>query len=258
MKYNNRNIVLGNNVIIGNNVKIGDNTIIYDNVEIGDNTIICNDCVIGEPQNSYYFDEDYKNPSTFIGSESLIRSHCIFYAGSKFGSHLVTGHRVIIREETEVGDHCQFGSFNDIQGYCKIGNYVKLQSYVNIGQKSIIGNFVFIYPFVVLTNDPVPPSNDLVGSVIGDYSQVTSSSVILPGTIIGKHCLVSANSTVSGSYADDSFISGNPATFKGKLSKMPFFNSNGKRHYPWPINFKRGMPWSEIGYENWLQNDKIS
>ena len=88
MKFNNRNITIGENVTIGKNVKIGDDTIIYDNVIIGDNTIICNNCILGEPLNNYYYSEEYENPPLVIGSNSLIRSHCIFYAGSEFGDNL--------------------------------------------------------------------------------------------------------------------------------------------------------------------------
>jgi acetyltransferase-like isoleucine patch superfamily enzyme len=251
MKFNNKNISIGSNVSLGKNVRIGDNTIIYDNVSIGENSVISNDCVIGEPLSMYYYDSNYKNPKTIIGSNSLIRSHSIIYAGSEFGNFLNLGHRVTIREKTNAGQHCMFGSYCDIQGLCKIGNYNRFHSYVNIGQKSELGNYVFIYPFVVLSNDPCPPSNNLIGVKIGDFSQITSASILLPGCIIGNHSLVGANSTVGGVYPDDSFINGSPAKRIGTLSKMPFFNSENKRYYPWPNNFTRGMPWAEQGFEKW-------
>jgi UDP-3-O-[3-hydroxymyristoyl] glucosamine N-acyltransferase len=247
MKFNNKNTTIGSNVTLGVNVKIGDNSIIYDNVQIGDNTIISNDCIIGEPQNKYYYADSYKNPTTIIGSNSLIRSHNIFYAGSIFGDFLTTGHFVTVHENTQAGHHCLFGSYTSIHGLCKIGNYNRFHSFVSIGQKSELGDFVFIYPFVVLTNDPTPPSNVLIGVKIGDYSQITTSAVLLPGCEIGKNSLVSANSTVNGVFADDSFIIGSPAKRAGTLSKMPFFNTENQKHYPWPKYFKRGMPWDSQG-----------
>jgi len=256
MKFNNKNISIGTNVVIGLNVRIGDNTIIYDNVTIGNNTTICNDCVIGEPLNTYYSDSNYIQPQTIIGNDSLIRSHCIIYAGSEFGDFLNTGHRVTVREYTRAGHHCMFGSYTDIQGFCKIGNYTRFHSYVNIGQESEVGDYVFIYPFVVLTNDPTPPSEILRGVKIGNYSQITTAAILLPGCKIGCNCFVSANSTVGGSFEDDCFISGSPGKRIGKLSKMPFFNTKGKRHYPWPNNFDRGMPWSGIGFEEWNKTNK--
>lgn len=255
MKFNNINVQISPKAIIGRNVRIGDNTIIYDNVVIGDNTTICNDCVLGEPLNSYYSADNYTNPPLVIGANSLIRSHSIFYAGSTLGEGLQTGHRVTVREYTESGVHCSFGSYSDIQGFCKMGNYVRMHSYVNIGQKSEIGNYVFFYPFTILTNDPTPPSNTLLGVKIGDYSQIATASVMLPGTVIGANCLVAAHATVEGSFEDDSLISGSPARKVCKLSKAPLLDiETGKRHYPWQKHFKRGMPWEEEGFEIWNNN----
>lgn len=255
MKFNQRNISISPSAKIGSNVKIGDNTVIYPNVEIGDNTVIANDCVIGEPLNTYYFNESYEQPKTLIGKNSLVRSHAIIYAGSIFGDYLQTGHRVTIRENTITGHHCSFGTNNDIQGDCVIGNYCRFQSFVNVGQKSIVGSYVFLYPFVVLTNDPMPPSNNLKGVQIDDYSQVTSGAIILPGVKIGKHCLIGSNSTVGIDVPDFSFLSGSPAKLFGDVRKLPLFSDKG-RHYPWPLNFERGMPWEGIGYKNWLENFK--
>lgn len=257
MKFNGRNIHISSKARIGTNVKIGDNTIVYDNVVIGDDSIICNDCILGEPLNSYYYDLDYENPELVIGKNSLIRSHSIFYAGSRLGDFLQTGHRVTVREYTNAGEHCSFGSYTDIQGYCKVGSYVRMHSFVNIGQKSEIGDYVFFYPFSILTNDPVPPSNILVGAKIGDYSQIATGVVILPGASVGANCLIGANSTVDGDFPDDSFIVGNPAKRVCQLSKAPLFDvETKKRHYPWQYNFKRGMPWEKEGFDAWIKKQK--
>lgn len=258
MKFNNKNIEIGKNVTLGKNVKIGDNTVIYDNVIIGDNTIICNDCIIGEPENDYYFNENYENPNLIIGANSLVRSHSIIYGGSEFGDGLQTGHRVTIREKTQVGINCLIGSYSDIQGDCKIGNYVRLHSYVNIGQKTIIDDYVFFYPFTIATNDPTPPSNKLVGVMVGKFSQITTGAILLPGAKLGENCVVGANSNVVGEFEDNSFISGTPAKRICDIRKAPFFNvETGKRHYPWQKNFSRNMPWDKLGYDAWIlkQND---
>jgi acetyltransferase-like isoleucine patch superfamily enzyme len=259
LKFNKRNIHIGNNVELGHNVKIGDNCTIYDNVIIGQNTVICNNCIIGEPLSDYYTNENYVNQPTYIGENTLIRSHAIIYAGAKLGNELVTGHRIMIREETVTGDHCMFGNSVDLQGHCILGDYNRLHSYISIGKYSHFEDYVFIYPYVVVTNDPTPPSTSLKGATIGSFSQITTGAVLLPGTIIGKHCLVGANSTVGGEYDDDSFITGNPAKRLGQLSKMPFFNEDGIKHYPWPNNFDYGMPWKKGEFDVWLSqnNERI-
>lgn len=245
MKFTNRGVQISESADIHPSAKIGDGTIIYDNVKIGANTIVANDCIIGEPTNDYYRNDEYKQPNTVIGSDGLIRSHNIIYAGAEIGNNISTGHHAIVRENSKIGNHCSIGTYTELQGDCEIGNYCRFQSNVSVGQLSRIGDYVFIYPFTVLTNDLTPPSEIYCGSQIGSYTQIASSCVILGNAKIGQHCLIAANSTVGGLFEDDSFIHGSPAVYKGKLSKMPFFNQEGKRHYPWPQNFDRGMPWNK-------------
>ncbi len=250
MKFNNFNVNISKKAEIGSNVKIGDNTIIYDNVIIGDNSIIANNCVIGEPNSSYYSDESYINPKTIIGKNSFIRSHCIIYSDSVFGEHFSTGHRVTIRENSIFGKNCRLGTLSDIQGHVKFGDYCWLHSNVHIGQQSTIGNFVFIYPYVVFTNDPHPPSNICKGPSINDFSQVAVGSVILPDIKIGKHCLIGAQSLVNKDVTDYSLFAGNPGRIIKDVRDLKS-KENDKSHYPWPYNFERGMPWEDIGFNKW-------
>jgi acetyltransferase-like isoleucine patch superfamily enzyme len=250
MKFNGRNVFISSKATIGNNVRIGDNTTIYDHVTIEDNCVIANDCVIGEPTGDYYTNDGYVNPPTFIGEGALIRSHCIVYCDTRLGKGFSTGHRVTIREKSVFGEHCRVGTLCDIQGDVTFGNYCWLHSNVHIGKNSVIGNFVFIYPYVVFTNDPHPPSNTCVGPTVGDYSQVAVFSVLLPGVQVGRHCLVGAGSIVSRHVEDFSLVVGNPAKPVKDVRELRS-KETGKSHYPWPHNFERGMPWEGIGFEQW-------
>lgn len=254
MKFNNRNVFISPLAKIGANVRIGDNSTIYDNVVLEDNVTIANDCVIGEPLSDYYTNAKYENPKTIIGKNSLIRSHAIIYAGSVFGEKFSTGHRVTIREYTTFGNNCRLGTICDIQGYSIFGNHCWLHSNVHIGQKSTIGNFVFIYPYVVFTNDPTPPSDFIIGPTVGDYSQIAVFSVLLPGVKIGKHCLVGAGSIVGKDVEDYMLVLGSPAKAIKDVRDIKSRDA-GIAHYPWPNHFERGMPWEGIGFENW--RDKL-
>ncbi len=150
MKFNGRNVYVSPKARIGQGVKIGDNCTIYDNVEVGDNSIICNDTVLGEPLNRYYHEPGYENPPTVFGPGALIRSHAIIYAGCAFGPGFSCGHRVTIREETVVGAQCSVGTLSDIQGRVRMGEHCKLHSNVHISQTCSLGNYVFLFPYVVL------------------------------------------------------------------------------------------------------------
>lgn len=254
MMFNNHNVRISPLASVGQNVRIGDNTVVFDNVMIGDNVTIAHNCILGEPLNDYYSNSDYENPLTVIGSGSLIRSHNIIYAGNKLGENVTTGHRVSLRENNNIGDHTVIGTLSDIQGNAIIGRYCRLYSSVHVAQFSTIGNFVFLYPFVVLTNDPYPPSNDLKGGTIGDYTQVSVHSIILSGVKIGKNCLVGANSVVTKTVPDYSLVMGDPAKVVMDIRNYVVLNKG--KLYPWMTRFSRGMPWENAGYEAWMKGEK--
>ena len=125
MKFNKINVFISDSAKIGKNVRIGDNVSIYDNVVVGDNVTICNDCVLGEPLADYYKDElTYENPTTIIGDNSMLRSHCIIYAGTELGKGFNCGHRVTIREYTTFQENCRVGTVSDYKVFLLLGKIV--------------------------------------------------------------------------------------------------------------------------------------
>jgi len=228
--------IVSQKAILGLDVTIGPFTIIHNNVEIGANTVIESHCEIGI---SNAMSESKK---LIIGERSLIRSHSVFYEGSIFGDELVTGHRVTVREKTKAGVNLQIGTLSDIQGHCEIGDYVRFHSNVHIGQMSSIGNYVWIFPYVVLTNDPHPPSNILQGVTVKDFAAIATMSVILPGAIIEKGVLIGAHSNLKG-VTDAHFVySGNPAVKTCSTTKIKLQDGSGNSAYPWKDRFNRGYP----------------
>jgi UDP-3-O-[3-hydroxymyristoyl] glucosamine N-acyltransferase len=47
---------------------------------------------------------------------------------------MVTGHHVIVRENTVAGLVFQIGTLSEIQGDCSIGDYVRFQSNIFVGK----------------------------------------------------------------------------------------------------------------------------
>jgi UDP-3-O-[3-hydroxymyristoyl] glucosamine N-acyltransferase len=221
---------------IGKNVKIGQYTTIYDNVEIADDSTIEGYCEIGVKNHLS------EGKSLYIGINSHIRSHSIFYEGSRFQEKLITGHRVTVREKTFAGKNLQIGTLTDIQGDCVIGDYVRMHSNVHIGQKSKIGNFIWIFPYVVLTNDPHPPSEVLQGVTVEDFVVISTMSVILPNITIKTGCLIGANSLLGIKTEENMLYSGNPAKKVCLASKIRLKDGTRKPAYPWIKHFHRGYP----------------
>jgi len=228
---------------LGRDVSIGPFTVIHENVEIGDNVRIEGFCEIGVSNHLS------QGKPLVIGSGSHIRSHSIFYEASTFGSGLTTGHRVTVREQTIAGKNLQIGTLSDIQGHCKIGDYVRFHSNVHIGQKSTIGDFVWIFPYVVLTNDPHPPSNVLKGVTVKDFAVIATMSVILPGVTIAKNVLIGAHSSVNRDTEEGMVYAGSPAKAICETSRIRLQDGTGDSAYPWTNHFTRGYP--EDVVENW-------
>jgi UDP-3-O-[3-hydroxymyristoyl] glucosamine N-acyltransferase len=240
---------------ISKGVTIGANTIIYDNVEIRDDVFIGPNSIIGEPLSSYYRDRDYQNPKLIIGANSIIRPGALLYAGSTIGEGFQCGNRVMIREGTEIGRHCSVGTSSDIEGDCRIGQYVRLHSNVHIAQKTVIGNYVWIFPSTIFTNDPAPPSHELIGAIVEDFVVIATNVVVMPGVRIGKDSLVSAMSLVRSDVPPESLVSGNPAKRVGHIRYLRS-RDKGEPLYPWRTRFSRYMPWENVGLAEWTEREK--
>jgi acyl-[acyl carrier protein]--UDP-N-acetylglucosamine O-acyltransferase len=220
---------------IGAGSTIGAYSIIGETVRIGENTEIGAYCEIGVQVGVLP-----PGPLT-IGAGSLIRSHSVLYQNSTFGPGLKTGHRVTLREAIRAGTDLQVGTVSDLQGHCEIGNHVRLHSNVHIGQRSRIGNCVWIFPYVVLTNDPHPPSEHLSGCAVEDYAVIATMSTVLPGKRIGRGALVGAMTLVREDVPDDTICVGVPCRNVGSTGRIKFKDS-GEPVYPWRRHFHRGYP----------------
>lgn len=232
---------------LGNGVEIGPFSVVHENVILGDRTKVGAYCELGIPTPLG------DGTPLFIGDDSLIRSHSVFYESSLFGPGLTTGHRVTVREKTIAGTGFQIGTSSEIQGDCSIGDYVRFQSNIFVGKKTTIGNFVWILPYVVLTNDPTPPSNVVIGCTIEDYASIAAASVVLPGVTVGHHSLVAAQACVTKNVSPNAVVAGVPARVIGKASDIKLRDGSGKPAYPWTLHFTRGYPATIT--ERWMSED---
>jgi acetyltransferase-like isoleucine patch superfamily enzyme len=224
------------NAKLGIGLEIGPYSIVHDNVVIGDRVKIDSHCELGVPTPLG------DGSALIIGDDSLIRSHSIFYESSMFGRGLTTGHRVTVREKTTAGLAFQIGTASEIQGDCYIGDYVRFQSNIFVGKGTMIGSFVRIAPYVVLTNDPTPPSDVLMGCIIEDYASIGASAVVLPGVRVGKHGLVAAQACVTKDVLPGILVAGVPARILGKASSIKLRDGSERPAYPWTNHFTRGFP----------------
>jgi len=231
-------------VVLGDNVRVGKGAILYPGVEIGNGSFIGPYCTIGEPTASFYSQPStHKYKTTRIGEGSNIRSYSIIYEDVLLGDGFQCGHRVSIREGARFGIHCSLGTVSDVQGQCEIGNHVRMHSNVHIGQLSRIEDYVWIYPYVVLTNDPYPPMNLMRGVTIRQFAQIATGAILMPGVEIGRDALVGAGAVVRKDVPAERVVVGVPA--KEVCSVRDLRDDQGNPLYPWKEHLKeyRGYPW---------------
>lgn len=170
--------------------------IIHDRVEIG-----------------FKYAEDAA-PTLFRGG-ALVRSGSVIYGDVEIGDSFQTGHNVLIRENTRIGDHVLVGTNSIIDGNVEIASFVKIESACYIPTHTSIGSRVFFGPNVVLTNDKYPlkdrGSYAPAGPIIEDGVTLGACVVVLPGVKVGARSFVAAGSIVTRDVPADSLVRGNPA-----------------------------------------------
>jgi acetyltransferase-like isoleucine patch superfamily enzyme len=222
--------------VLGDDVTIGPFTIVHDGVELGDGTTVGSHCVIGHPA---------PQPGTaplMIGASSQIRSHSVIYAGSVFGERLETGHHVTLREGIAAGVNLRVGTLSDLQGDARIGDYVRLHSNVHVGKHTSLGDFVWVFPYTVFTNDPHPPSEVQRGVVVEDYAVIATMVTLLPGVRVGEGAVVSAGSVVTRDVTAGDLAVGVPARRVRAACEVQLQDAPGGPAYPWRRHFTRGYP----------------
>ena len=102
-------------------------------------------------------------------------------------------------------------------------------------------SYVWLFPYVILTNDPIPPSNIRNGIIIEPFAVVCTRSTILPGKKIGFGSFVGANSLVNTDLKAETIGSGNPFKARGNINKIKIPNTK-KNAYPWITRFQKDYP----------------
>lgn len=111
-----------------------------------------------------------------------------------------------VKKVISIGDGCDIGR----NGFISALSSVVLEDHVLIAPNVFISDHSHRYDDLtkpVVAQEATKPEPVRIGS--GSWLGI--NVVILPGTQLGKHCVVGANSVVKGKYPDFSLIAGSPA-----------------------------------------------
>lgn len=205
-------VVIGEGAIIEDNVVIEAGAIIYENVHISKNSIIGAQCILGERIAEYHQDPAYKNPPLLIGESSLIRSGTIIYAGSTMGTRFQTGHRAVIRERSNFGDNCTFGTLSQSDGDIMVGHNCRFHNNVFIATYTTIENNVHFYPLSCTLDSLHPPcQKGRQGPYVEAGVVVGAKALLLPRVRIGAGVVIAGASVVTRDVPPNMVVAGSPA-----------------------------------------------
>jgi len=220
------NIVIGEDVKFGENVVIGNNVVIYHGTVIGNNVTIQDNVVIGKQPTrakASILPEAKQLSPALIGNGVIIGTSAIIYANSQIADEVFVADLVTIRERVSIGEGTIVGRGVAIENDCIIGKLCKLETNCYITAHSELGDYVFIAPCVVTTNDNYMGRGKerfkkFKGVTVKNGGRIGANATILPGKIILEDGTVAAGSLVSRNVEQESLVVGAPAK---ELRRVP-------------------------------------
>ncbi|MFB9274557.1 DapH/DapD/GlmU-related protein [Cohnella cellulosilytica] len=221
-----QNVIIEDNVTFSDGVIIGNNVIIYNGTHIGERVIIQDNVVINKrptraKNSALQRSEDLV--STVIGNDCILGTSSIIYAGVVLEDEVFVADLVSIREKVRVGAGTIVGRGVAIENECVIGKKCKLETNCYITAYSILGDYVFIAPCVVTTNDNYLARTrerfeHFKGITVKNGGRIGANSTILPGRIIEEDGTVGAGSVVTKDVRREELVLGSPAR---KIKDVP-------------------------------------
>jgi NDP-sugar pyrophosphorylase family protein len=152
------------------------------------------------------------SPRAIIGEQVSIGKGTVVEAGAMItgpaiiGDNCIIRHNAYIRAHVIIGDNCMVGNACELKN-CLLFNGCEVPHFNYVGD-SILGHRAHLGAGVVLSNVKVTPGNVFVdkadtglaklGALIGDSSEIGCNSVLNPGSVIGRDCIVYPNTTWRG------------------------------------------------------------
>ncbi len=187
---------------------IGENTTIEDNVEL------CHPTRAGEQL------------PVVLGRDCLVRSGTVLYSGVHLGDGSQTGHRVMIRENSRIGQRSVVGTGAVVEFGTTVGEHVMIETQAYVTANMVVEDYVFLGPCVVTTNDKRMlwrrngANQFLQGPTLCRGCRIGGGSVLLPGITIGRDAMVGAGSVVTRDVPPGKLAFGNPARIMGDVSEQ--------------------------------------
>ncbi len=134
------------------------------------------------------------------------------------GTNSPVWHGARVLANVVIGNNCSIGGGTEIGRGSYIGNNTRIGANSFLPPNSKIGDWVFIGPGVVFTDDkypkvpgPADPPYNAQPPAVGSHAVIGAGAVILPGVIIGEYAFVAAGAVVTKDVQAHTRVVGSPA-----------------------------------------------
>jgi len=223
-----KDVVIGDGVLLGSFVHVCAGARIGDRCVIGDHVTICADAVLGA--RCVVADFAMVGERTTVDAQRIAVKHrgVELGEGCTIGSHTVLMGGTVLGADCRIEDGAQVCERSRIAAGAVIGRGAIIENDVEIGSRSVVrpGAFVaahtvvgedcFIGPGVVTTNDDslgrgAERFKHLKGCTVRRGARIGGGVVLLPGVEVGEDALVAAGSVVTRDVPSASVVMGAPA-----------------------------------------------
>ena len=145
-----------------------------------------------------------------------IESTAVIEDGAHIGENCYIGHFTFIRPGVVIGDNSEIRAHVVVAAGARIGRYTNVNQFTNICRDTIIEDYVFIGPGVIMTNTKKiafrRAYNDISQAPYIEYgARIGGGVTICPNVRIGRNCEIGAGSLVTKSTESGWLYYGSPA-----------------------------------------------
>ena len=213
------NLVVAENATIGAGARIGHNVVIHADTQVGAGSIISDNAVIGRRPSrpaAGTLTVDDKLAPCILGARCHVGTSSVIYRGARLADEVFVADLASIREDVEIGAATIVGRGVYVENRVRVGHHTKLEANCYITAESDIGDYCFIAPYVVTTNDNFlgrtkERFKHRKGCTIKTGARVGGGAVLLPGITVHEDGLVAAGAVVTRDVPAGRIVAGVPA-----------------------------------------------